>query len=211
MDLPKDVLEELKRSNRLERFDAGIDAILKDALGRDWMLAKSDAHERVLTQRQRDWRELRHFYEASIVNSADLFSYLWMIYSRPELFEEIEAVKTLAAAERLRPLHEAYSQLATKDEKDHFWKETLEERLPIEYTAEDPREFAELLIRFAERHPADFSAVEVQNRFNRLSELMGSLRRKAEDEGHETKTLDLLAGMNERIRNFPNASEDGGP
>jgi hypothetical protein len=210
MDLPKDVLEELKRSNRLERFDAGIDAILKDALGRDWMLAKSDAHERVLTQRQRDWRELRHFYEASIVNSADLFNYLWMIYSRLELFEEIEAVKTLDAAERLRPLHEAYSQLATKDEKDQFWKETLEERLPIEYTAEDPREFAELLIRFAERHPADFPEVEVRNRFDRLSELMGSLQRKADEEGDDTKPLDKLAGMYERIRNFPNAFEDEG-
>jgi hypothetical protein len=137
-----------------------------------------------------------------------------MIYARPELFEEIEeieAVKTLAAAERLRPLHEAYSQLATKDEKDQFWKETLEERLPIEYTAEDSSEFAELLIRFAKRHPADSPVVEPQSRLDRLSELMGALRHKATEAGHDAKTLDLLAGMNERIRNFPNPPDDGGP
>jgi hypothetical protein len=174
---------------------------MQEAIGKDWLLAKPEDEERLLTARQRDWRELRYFYEASIVNSGDLFGYLSIIYSRPELFEQIKAVKTLAAAEELKPLHDAYSQLPTEDERNDYWHETREQRQEIEDAAEDMCEFADLLIRFAECHPTDFPEVEAQNPFDRVSELMGSLHRKAVEGGHDTGDLDTATSLFEHLRN----------
>jgi hypothetical protein len=192
MDIPRELLDTERRSARLARFDAGIDAILRDALGKNWLLAKSEDQQHHLTQRQRDWRELRYFYEASIVNSGDLFGYLQMIYARPEMFEQIEAIKTLAAAEALRPLYDVYSQLPTEDEKNDYRHETNEQRQPIEGSAEDMFEFADLLIRFAERHPAEFPEVEAQDPFDRSSELMETLRCEAAERGRDPKELALV-------------------
>jgi hypothetical protein len=201
MDLPQEFQDHQRQSDRLERFDAGLDAILQEALGKDWLLAKQEDEDRLLTQRQRDWRELRYFYEASIVNSADLFSYLSIIYTRPEIFQEIKAVKTLAAAEELRPFHDAYTQLATEEEKNDYWHQTRQQREPIEGLAEDMSEFADLLIQHAERHPSDFPEVEARNPFDRVSELVGSLRRKADEAGNDTRELDTAANLFEHLRN----------
>lgn len=208
MDMPQDFLDYQDRSSRLERFDAGLDAILQEALGKDWLLAKPEDEERLLTPRQRDWRELGYFYEASIVNSGDLFSYLSIVYSKPELFEQIGAVKTLSAAEELKPLHEAYSQLAAENAQDAYWNEIRERREPIEQGAEDMCEFADLLIQYAERHPADFPEGEAQNPFDRVSELMGSLRRKTDEGGHDTGNLDTATSLFEHLRNSLSDNEN---
>ncbi len=208
MDLPQELLDYEEKADRLARFDSGLDAILLEALGQDWLLAKPEEKERLLTPRQRDWRDLRYFYEASIVNSGDLFGYLSMVYSRPELFEQIGAVKTLAAAEDLKVLHDAYSQLPTDDERNKYRRETREQRKPIEQTAEDLLEFADLLIRFAERHPEEFPEMEPQNPFDRVSELAGSLRRKKVETGRDTKGLDAAARLFEHVRNSLSDGDD---
>lgn len=200
MDLPQDYLDYQERFARLRRFDAGIDAILREGLGADGTLPTSEDEGRLLTPRQRDWQELRCFFEASIVNSGDLFSYLSIIYSLPEMFEQIEAVKTLAAAEELRPFYDAYSELQNPDEKDKYLQETREQREPIEWKAEDSCEFADLLIRFAERHPEEFREMEAPNPLDHFSEVMGAVHRKASESGIDTKALDLAAGTFDQMR-----------
>ena len=183
MDLPQVILDYQKRARRLKRFDAGLDSILKAALGRDWLTAKPEDEARLLTPLQRGWRELRYFFEASIVNNGDLFGYLYIVYSRRELFEQIGAVKTLTAAEKLKQLHTTYSQLPTWEERGNYWHETREQRAPIENAAEDMCEFADLLIRFAERHPTELPEVEAP--WHRASEIIESFWRKAEEAGND--------------------------
>lgn len=208
MNSPRDFSDYDDRSRRLSQFDAGLDAILQESLGRDWLMAKPEDEDRLLTQRQRDWRELRYFYDASIVNSGDLFSYLWIVYDRLELFKEIEAVKTLAAAEELRPLHDVYSQLQTEYEKSAYWSETRERREPIEQKAEGVSEFADLLIRYAERYPTDFPEVEPQDPFDRVSELIESLRRDANENGLDTEGLDTATRLFKALESSSSGAED---
>ena len=208
MNSPQDFSDYDDRSRRLSQFDAGLDAILQESLGRDWLMAKPEDEDRLLTQRQRDWRELRYFYDASIVNSGDLFSYLWIVYDRLELFKEIEAVKTLAAAEELRPLHDVYSQLQTEYEKSAYWNETRERREPIEQNAEGVSEFADLLIRYAERYPTDFPEVEPQDPFDRVSELIESLRRDANENGLDTEGLDTATRLLKALESSSSGAED---
>ena len=208
MNSPQDFSDYDDRSRRLSQFDAGLDAILQESLGRDWLMAKPEDEDRLLTQRQRDWRELRYFYDASIVNSGDLFSYLWIVYDRLELFKEIEAVKTLAAAEELRPLHDVYSQLQTEYEKSAYWSETRERREPIEQKAEGVSEFADLLIRYAERYPTDFPEVEPQDPFDRVSELIESLRRDANENGLDTEGLDTATRLFKALESSSSGAED---
>ena len=208
MDLPQEILDYQERARRLASFDAGLDAILKGTLGRDWLLAKADDEERLLTPRQRDWRALRYYYVASIVNSGDLFGYLSTVYTRPEMFAEIGAVKTLAAAEELRDLHEAFSRLPTEEKKRAFWRETRAERSPMEKKAEGLCEFADLLIRFAERYPDEFPETKALNPFDRIAELMGSLQREAEETGLDSRKLDIAAGLLDSLRNLTSDPEN---
>ena len=199
MNLPQEFLDYHERLDRLARFDAGLEAVLREGTGQHWIHATPADEERLLTPRQRDWRELRSFYEA-IANSGDLFRYLSIVYTRPELFEQIEASKTLAAANGLKEYHYAYSQLATEDEKNKFWFETREEREAIERTAEDICEFADLLIRFAERHPEEFREMEAGNPLDRVCELMGSLRNKVGEAGHDTKRMGMAIDLIQHLR-----------
>ena len=147
------------KSERLRAFDAGIDAKLESVLGLDWEIDPEHRVTEVLTQRQRDWRALRDYFEMAIVCNGDLFGYLGMIYGNLDAFRAIGAIKTLDAAEALRSLYDRQQSLGSQEEKDAFWRETEEERLRIECKAETMLEFADLLIKFAEAHPGEFVAV----------------------------------------------------
>jgi hypothetical protein len=155
--------ESLKDSAQLRKFDAGIERILREAFGKLWFAATPEAVSKVLTPRQQAWEILRDFYESSIVNSGDLFSYLHVVYDHRDFFEQIGAHKTLKAAEELTSLYVQYSELNTADEKGDFWHQTRNQRAPIEKEAEGMNEFAELLIRFAQAHPEEFSEGPVKD------------------------------------------------
>lgn len=198
MDLPPEFQAYREKSARLRKFDSGIDHLLREALGKDWLAAGSDAEAEVLSPRQRGWRVLRHFYEASIVNSGDLFGYLHMVYDHRELFEEIGAHKTLRAADDLRPLYEQYSGLPSDQEKGDFWHQTRDQRASLEGEAEGMGEFAGLLISFAEAHPDDFPEGLAQNPFSRISEMLDTLRRKDAD-GSLRERIDSAEGLFEDI------------
>ena len=169
------------KSTRLNEFDAGIDAIIQTAIGPGWQFASEEQEIELLTERQRNWRELRGFYEAAIVNSCDLFNYVGMVYDQRDLFAAIGATKTLAAADALLGLYEQQQQLPTQDQKDAFWHQTREGRQPIEDTAENILEFADLLIRYAEQHPMDFPTAPPCNPIENLLEISEILRQRASE------------------------------
>lgn len=179
MDWQDQLAQHEAKSQRLRAFDAGIEAKLTATLGPLWDLASAEQQKEVLTQRQRDWQHLRFFFEAAIVCNADLFGYLGMIYSNPDAFRAIGATKTLEAAESLRCLFEEQQSLGSDEEKDAFWLRTEKQRLPIERTAEDMMEFADLLIRFAEAHPNEFPPAAPGDPFEKLSEHMNALLQRA--------------------------------
>lgn len=168
MELPADFIEYQSKSTRLQEFDAGIHAKLRTAFGAKWQLVPEERRNEILSERQRDWEMLR-YYEASLANSGDLFSCLGLIYSYPEAFAAIGATKTLAASESLRALYERQQTLGSQDEKDAFWRDTRKRRQPIEVSADSLLEFADLLIRFAESHPDEFTAVPAGDPFTNLS------------------------------------------
>lgn len=163
------------RSSRLRDFDAGIDAKVRTALGAQWQFAPDERRQEVLTQRQRDWEMLRYFY-SSMENSGDLFTCLCLIYRHPEAFRAIGATKTLKAAHALRDLYDQQQALATQEEKDAFWRQTLEQRQAIEQGADGLREFADLLIAFAEAHPEEFPSVPAGDPFDNLFGYMDALK-----------------------------------
>lgn len=154
---------------RLRDFDAGIDAKLRSVLGAQRQFVADEKRKEVLTQRQRDWEMLRYFYE-SMANSGDLFACVGMIYHDPTPFQAIGATKTLKAANALRALYDQQQILSTQDEKDAFWHQSQEQRQPIELEADSLREFADLLIAFAEAHPDEFPCVPAGDPFDDISE-----------------------------------------
>lgn len=208
MDLPPELLAYRENSAKLRRFDSGIDQLLRAAFGKDWLAAGSEAEAEVLSPRQLGWRFLRHFYEASIVNSGDLFGYLHMVYERRELFEEIGANKTLKAAEELRPLYEEYAALPSDQGKGDFWHETRDQRAAIENEAEGMGEFAELLLQFAEAHPEEFPEGPAQDPLSRISEVLDTLRRKDVD-GSQRERIDMAGGLFEELFAKRDGDKDG--
>lgn len=184
---PADVVAQYEalraRSSRLRDFDAGIDANVRSALGAEWRFASHERRQEVLTQRQRDWEMLRYFYN-SFENSGDRFSYLCMVYQNTEAFRAIGATKTLMVAHNLRDLYDQQQALETQEEKYAFWRQTLEQRQPIEQEAEDLQEFADLLIAFAEAHPEEFPSVPAGDPFENLFGYLDALGEQIKKQRH---------------------------
>jgi hypothetical protein len=175
--LPMDVIAEYEAlrasSSRLRDIDAGIAAKVRSALGAQCQVVTDEQRHEVLTQRQRDWRSLRDFY--NWMNSSDLFGYLGMIYRNPEAFRAIGATKTLTAAEALRDLYDQHQALETEEEKNSLLLQTLEQRQPIEQSADGLQELANLLIAFAEAHPDEFPSVPAGDAFDNLFSYLDAL------------------------------------
>jgi hypothetical protein len=98
--------------------------------------------------------DLQYFYEAALVNNADVFGYLPYMIEHRSKFEAIGAHGCLAALDGLMPYYEEQQKLNTYDEKNEYWHRTKSDRRDIETLAEETNDFARLLLEFARKNAA---------------------------------------------------------
>jgi hypothetical protein len=199
---PLDCRDELHRyHSRMEVHLARLSQIQPDscspeeAAGRDAAIACED-----------EWALFYYFFQASVVNAADLFPYLGLIYDNVSHFEALGAFKTLAAADELRPFYEEWMRLE-EPARNAFYHSSREQRQPIEAKAEDMDEFGALLLAYARAHEAEFGSEADQEEADRqiyssherirtMFESMASMQfqDKAGPEDENDDWMDLLRG-----------------
>jgi hypothetical protein len=95
---------------------------------------------------------LSYFYEAALVNNGDVFGYAGYVIEHKRAFELVGARGCLAALEQLMPFYEAQQKLTTFEQKGEYWHETRSARASAEGLAEEPLEFARLMLAYARKH-----------------------------------------------------------
>jgi hypothetical protein len=95
---------------------------------------------------------LRYFYEAALINSADIFGYLPFMVEHRRAFEAIGAKGCLAALDQLMPFYAEQQKLASENEKRAYWDRTRAARASAEALAETPDQFGRLLLRYAQQN-----------------------------------------------------------
>ena len=69
-----------ERSRALRRIDNRISAKLEARFGPGWTDVPQTEYNKVLMETEKHWEVLRYYYEAALVNSGDIITYVPLVY-----------------------------------------------------------------------------------------------------------------------------------
>ena len=100
-----------------------------------------------------------YYWDAALVNNADVFGYVQFIIEHQTDFAAIGADGTLRALDQLMPFYREQQEIKDESEKGAYWHRTKEKRASGEAFAEDVLEFARLLLQYAQKNLGEYSDI----------------------------------------------------